>query len=174
MAARDGLSAPPFVLTLEMDGASFARLNALRQRFYPPERNQVPAHVTLFHQLPGERAREIKAQLRQTAAAQPAFDVAVTEAKPLGQGVALALRSPQLLALRERLAAEWQPWLSEQDRAGYRPHVTIQNKVSTAEARRALREVTAALRPFTMRGLGLHLWAHLDGPWQDAGLFRFG
>ena len=55
---------PPFVLTLEMDGESFARFNELRQAHYPPERNLVPAHVTLFHRLPGERGREIKALLR--------------------------------------------------------------------------------------------------------------
>src|SRR5687768_4540855 len=70
---------PPLVLTLEMDGESFRRLNELRSRFFPPERNFVPAHVTLFHRLPGERAREIKAITRAFAERTKAFDVETRE-----------------------------------------------------------------------------------------------
>jgi 2'-5' RNA ligase len=175
MAAGAGLGAatPPFVLTLEMDGGAFARLNELRRRYYPPERNVVPAHVTLFHQLPGDHSREIKAFLRDVVSRQSAIDVEIGEAKEMGGGVAIPLRSPPLLALRERLAAEWWPWLVEQDRGGYRPHVTVQNKVGTAEARQARQEIAASLRPFTMRGLGLHLWRYRGGPWEDVQLFRF-
>jgi 2'-5' RNA ligase len=174
MATGNGLAAtPPFVLTLEMDGGSFARLDALRKQYFPPERNIVPAHITLFHQLPGDRAREIKAMLRDAVAGRPVLDVEVTEVKFLGQGVGLSLRSPQLLSLRENLAAEWWPWLVAQDRAGYRPHVTLQNKVSAAEARKTQQSVAASFRPFTIRGMGLHLWRYLGGPWEDAGLFRF-
>ena len=61
MAAGNGLGGdPPFVLTLELDGASFGRLNELRRRHYPPERNMVPAHLTLFHQLPAAHGREVR------------------------------------------------------------------------------------------------------------------
>jgi 2'-5' RNA ligase len=174
MASGDGVAAPaPFVLTLEMDGASFAKLDELRRRHYPPERNVVPAHVTLFHQLPGDRAREVKAMLRAVAMTRSAFDVEATEVKAMGQGVGLALRSPQLHALRDELAAEWAPWLTAQDRAGYRPHVTIQNKVDAAEARLTQQTVAASFRPFAIRALGVHLWRYLGGPWEDVQLFRF-
>ena len=72
MAARSDLATgpAPFVLTLEMDGESFAALDALRRRYYTPERNLVPAHVTLFHRLPGERSREITAFLARAVAEQ--------------------------------------------------------------------------------------------------------
>jgi 2'-5' RNA ligase len=174
MAAGDGLAArPPFVLTLEMDGVSFSRLDGLRKQYYPPERNVVPAHITLFHQLPGDRGREVKAMLRDAVAGRPVLDVEVTDVKFMGQGVGLSLRSPRLLALREALATEWWPWLTNQDRAGYRPHVTLQNKVSAAEARKTQQAVAASFRPFTIRGLGLHLWRYVGGPWEDAQLFRF-
>jgi 2'-5' RNA ligase len=173
MAPGTGLAdkAAPFVLTLEMDGEAFARLDALRKLHFPPDRNLVPAHVTLFHQLPGDRAREIKAMLREAVTGLPIIDVQATEVKFLGQGVGISLRSPQLLALREALGAEWWPWLNEQDRAGYRPHVTLQNKVSAAEARRTHQSVAATFRPFVIRGLGLHLWRYLGGPWEDVQLF---
>ena len=101
-----------------MDGESFGRLNELRRRFYPPERNLVPAHITLFHQLPGDHDREIKALLRGFAAGQPVIDVEVTDVKAFGEGVGLSLRSPQLLSVRNQLAGEWSQWLGAQDRAG--------------------------------------------------------
>ena len=163
----------PFVLTAELDGESFSRLNELRRRYYPPERNRVPAHVTLFHQLPGDRGREVKALLRQVSSGQPGFDIAVTEVKSIGNGVALFLRSPQLSALRDALAAEWRPWLTNQDQAEFRPHVTIQNKVGEAEARQTQREVAATLHLPRMRGVGLHLWRYRNGPWEDVQVFRF-
>lgn len=165
---------PPFVLTLELDGESFARLNEARRRYFPPERNQVPAHLTLFHQLPGERGREIKALLRQVAAGRKPIEMQRTELKALEGGVALFVQSPQLGALRDELAAEWDPWLIAQDRAGFRPHVTIQNKVGAAEARKTLAEASATLRLRALRGVGLHLWRYRGGPWEDAQLFRFG
>lgn len=174
MAAGSGLAGetPPFILTLELDGAAFGKLNELRRHHYPPGRNQIAAHLTLFHQLPGDRAREIRAHLHNVAAAQPVIAFASAEWKALGRGVALFLRAPQLNALRDALAAEWRPWLIEQDRAGFRPHVTIQNKVSDADVRRTLAELAATRLP-AVRGVGLHLWRYLGGPWEDAGLFRF-
>jgi 2'-5' RNA ligase len=174
MAAGDGIGGdPPLVLTLEMDGESFARFNELRRRFYAPGRNLVPAHVTIFNRLPSGRAREIKALLRATAAWRNPIDVTVGEVKALERGVAVFLRSPQLHALREKLAAEWRPFLAEPDLAAYRPHVTIQNNVSTAEARATQRQVSAGRLPHSLRGVGLHLWRYRDGPWEDEQLFRF-
>ncbi len=166
-------AAAPFVLTAELDGESFSRLNELRRRYYAPERNRVPAHITLFHQLPAERGREIKALLRQLSGSQSVLDIAVTEVKFIGTGVAVFLRSPQLSALRDALAAEWWPWLNNQDQAGFRPHVTIQNKVPEAEARQTQRIVAATLQLSQVRGVGLHLWRYRNGPWEDVQLFRF-
>ena len=166
-------AAAPFVLTAELDGESFSRLNELRRRYYAPERNRVPAHVTLFHHLPGEHGRDIKALLRQVSAGQHSLDIAVTEVKFIGTGVAVFLRSPQLSALRDTLAREWWPWLTDQDQVGFRPHVTIQNKVAEAEARQTQRAVAATLHLPKVRGVGLHLWRYRNGPWEDVQLFRF-
>ena len=173
MAPGSGLAPKPFVLTAEIDGESFGRLNELRRRYYPPERNLVPAHLTLFHQLPGERSREIKAYLRAVAGEHAPIDVQSAEWKVMERGVALFVRSPQLNALRDRLAREWWPWLTGQDRAGFGPHVTIQNNVPAAEARRTQLEVAATARLSSLRAVGLHLWRYRDGPWDDVQLFRF-
>jgi 2'-5' RNA ligase len=163
----------PLVLTLEIDGESFATLDALRRRYYPPERNVVPAHVTLFHQLPAEHRREIKALLAQVTAGQRPIEVATRGVKAMERGVAILLDAPQLHQLRDTLADEWWPWLSDQDRAGFQPHVTVQNNVGAGEAHRTRAAVAAEFRLSRIRGVGLHLWRYRDGPWEDVRLFRF-
>ena len=79
-----------------MDGEAFAALDALRRRYYAPERNLVPAHVTLFYRLPGERSREIKALLAQMASAQRPIEIPAGEVRAMERGVAIFLHSPQL------------------------------------------------------------------------------
>ena len=175
MAAAGALAAgvAPLVLTLELDGQSFAAFDALRRRYYAPERNQVPAHVTLFRSLPGERAREIKAFLAILAADEKPLDIGAGEARATERGVAIFLKSARLHALRQTLAAEWRPWLTDQDRAGFRPHVTIMTTESEAEARRTMAEIGATFHIRRIHGVGLHLWRYLDGPWESERVFRF-
>ena len=43
----------PLILTLRFDDATFARLDAWRQRWFPNRGYRLPAHLTLFHHLPG-------------------------------------------------------------------------------------------------------------------------
>ena len=174
MAAGGDLAQPdaPFVLTLELDGAAFAFFDRLRRQYVPPERNLVPAHLTLFHQLPASHGRTIKALLQQVAGAQRRIEAVDAEVKSLGNGVAVFVRAPQLLALRDALAREWEPWLTAQDTHGFRPHITVQNKVGAAEAN-ACRAAVGALRLPRIAGTGLHLWRYRGGPWEDVRLFRF-
>jgi hypothetical protein len=61
-----------------------------------------------------------------------------------------------------------------QDRQGFQPHVTVQNKVTPAEAQDLLRALQATFAPFAVQGEGLHLWRYLGGPWRLARTFRFG
>ena len=133
----------------------------------------VPAHVTLFYRLPGGNAREIKAMLSKFAAREKIFPVVIGEVKAMERGVAIMLHAPQLSALRQALAAEWWPWLTDQDRAGFQPHVTIQNNVGAGEARQTRRTLMAALNPPRMRAEGLHLWRYREGRWEHEQLFRF-
>ena len=175
MAPRGSLEAgeAPFILTLEMDGEAFAALDALRRRYYAPERNLVPAHITLFRALPGERGREINAFLAQIASAQKQIDIPAGDAKAMEHGVAIFLHSPQLAALRQELAREWWPWLGDEDKAGFRPHVTVQTTLDEAEASRTRRAIAATFRLPRIKGVGLHLWRYRGGPWDSERVFRF-
>ena len=162
----------PLVLTLRLDPAAQERFDALRRAHFPPERNHLQAHVTLFHALPGEHEQQVRADL-EASARRPAYDVAVVRVRSLGRGVAYDLRSPELSAQRSDLARRWQPWLTPQDARPHAAHVTVQNKVSPERARALLRELEASFLPHAVHATGLALWRYLGGPWEPLGDYRF-
>ncbi|MGY1640013.1 2'-5' RNA ligase family protein [Geodermatophilus sp. SYSU D00703] len=147
-------STSPLVVTLLLGRAAQERFDRLRAAHFPPERNHLAAHVTLFHALPGERVDTVAAGLA-AAATRPPFAIAVTGLRLLGRGVAYTLESAELDALRDRLVAAWEPWLTRQDRQRFAPHVTVQNKIEPPVAR-ALRDrlaVQSTPEPVPARGL---------------------
>lgn len=163
----------PLILTLRFDAASFARFDADRRRHFPAARNVIPAHLTLFHHLPGDREGEVAGALAAAALRQEAFSVAVPRLRFLGQGTAYEIESPDLMALRARLAALWAAHLTPQDAQGFRPHVTIQNKTSAPAARTLFDALSLAFEPFEARATGLLLWRYCGGPWEEAGTYPF-
>jgi 2'-5' RNA ligase len=164
--------APPLVLTLRLDEAAQERFDALRRAHFPPERNHLQAHVTLFHALPGAREAEVRAGLASSAQ-RPAYDVDVVRVRSMGKGVAYDLRSPELAAQRTALARQWRPWLTPQDARPHAPHVTVQNRVTPDQARALLRELAAGFAPYAVRATGLSLWRYLGGPWEPLATYRF-
>ncbi|NDW04554.1 2'-5' RNA ligase family protein [Jiella pacifica] len=164
----------PLILTLGLDTASFERLDAMRRRHFPRERNFIPAHLTLFHHLPGEKEEEVAATLRAVTREAAPIPLAVTGLRFLGRGTACEIDAPPLVALRRDLTARWRNDLTRQDAQGFRPHVTIQNKVPGAEARTTFETLRSAFSPFEATGTGLILWHYRGGPWEEAGTFPFG
>ena len=163
----------PLILTLQVDAASFTRFDGERRRYFPAERNFIPAHLTLFHHLPGERIAAIDAAIAARTAMQAPFPLAVSALRFLGQGTAYAIDSPPLSALRAEFAALWSDELTRQDAQGFRPHVTIQNKVATQDAKALFAELSAAFLPFEATATGLLLWRYRGGPWEAAGAYAF-
>ena len=155
----------PLILTLALHADDQARFERLRTLHFPAGRNLIPAHVTLFHHLPGQEIDAIRDAIEARCMIPP-FPVAVSGLRFLGRGVAFALASAELTALRAGLAREWDGWLTPQDRQGYRPHVTIQNKASPETARALHANLQAAFTPFAVRAEGLDLWRYLGGPWD--------
>ena len=72
--------------------------------------------------------------------------------RSLGGGVAIEIESPGLIQLQHHLAQGWNDWLSKQDRQGYRPHVTIQNKVTADEARQLYDRLSSEWQPLDAYG----------------------
>jgi len=163
----------PLILTLALDDRSRAFFEAERRRSFPPERNFIPAHLTLFHKLPGEHRATIERDIDALASAQRPLSLEVTGLRSLGRGVAYTLSSSELTSLRQKLAQCWEAWLGPQDRQKHQPHVTVQNKAEPQEAKALLSELTAAFEPFTAMGVGLDLWWYRGGPWEKARRFPF-
>nr|WP_153401136.1 2'-5' RNA ligase family protein [Polymorphobacter fuscus] len=161
------------ILTALLSPPAQAKFEALRREFFPPERNQVPAHVSLFHHLPGRELAAVKRRLQAVCGPLPPPEVEVVGLKSLGQGVAFQLRSPELDNIRGELADGWQTLLIPQDRAGFRAHVTVQNKVSVAEARATLQGLQAGFVPFVTRVPALAIWRYCGGPWEALGQVAF-
>jgi 2'-5' RNA ligase len=156
--------ARPLVVTLALEDGAQQRFDRERRALFPPGRTAVGAHVTLFHALPGAERARVQSDLRSAARRAP-FEVAVTGPASLGRGVAYRLASEDLGALHADLRAAWLAWLTPQDRQPFRPHVTVQNKVSPEEARATLERLAAGFTAYDVWACGLALWRYDGGPW---------
>jgi 2'-5' RNA ligase len=166
--------APPLVLTVEIDDGAQARFDRERAALFPPGRTVLGAHVTLFHALPGSHEPDVVTELSRVAADREPFPIEVLQLMSLGRGVAYQLHSVELLSLHRGLQARWWDQLSPQDRQGYRPHVTVQNKVSPEVARRTLAQLRELFAPFSVTARALRLWRYDGGPWTHRERFPFG
>ncbi len=163
----------PVILTLVLDAASHTFFDRTRRCWFPANLNRVPAHVTLFHHLPGERIAELRAQLAALCTDRPQINFRVTGLRFLGRGVAYVLHMPEIAALREVVLQQWSDVVTAQDRQPWRPHVTIQNKVPPREARELHDTLARDFVPFEGTVLGIALWHYRGGPWENAGAAFF-
>jgi hypothetical protein len=155
--------------------ADFARLDALRRAHFPPERNVLPAHCTLFHHLPPSLLPELDRRLREGARAIVRPVATIGPLMGLGRGVALRLRCDALDGLRADLAEAFAGMLTPQDAAGWRPHVTIQNKVEPATAKRLMADLASEWdRPRPVCVIGVASFLYRGGPWEPIRRYRFG
>jgi 2'-5' RNA ligase superfamily len=163
----------PIIMTASMGAADQAWANALRREHYPPERNVLDAHVTLFHHLPGAYEAEAVARAKALAAEFAAPDARLSEVMNLGRGVAYRIHSPGLLAIRDMMAEGLHGLLTAQDQGQPRLHITVQNKVEPAAAKALLQQLSAEFlpRPIAITGLALH--RYMGGPWEPIGDWRF-
>ena len=162
----------PLLITAELPPDLFAWAEDLRQRHFPPDRNHVRAHVTLFHALPPSVEAEVRALLAGHAAGPPP-PARLTGIMKLGRGTAFDIASEGMHAIRAEMAERLHGVLTAQDQAPPRLHVTVQNKVTSAEAKALQAQLAAAFSPrdFTFAGLALHKWR--SGPWEGAGSWSF-
>jgi hypothetical protein len=172
-AARSAPRRPvPLLITAELPAAVFAWADALRRSHYPPERNRMGAHVTLFHGLPPSAEDEVR-RLMTEFARQPAPEGRVRGLMDLGGGTGFSLESPALLRLHAALAERLHGVIQQKDARPLTPHITVQNKVPRAAARALQAELAGKLwaGPFRFRGLGLSHWR--DELWQLSQVFAF-
>jgi hypothetical protein len=160
------------IVTAEIGPSDLSWLDQLRRAHYPAERNRVSAHLTMFHALPPSAEREARSSLARFAS-EPSPKASIEGLMNLGGGVAFRVVSTDLDRIRRDLAEGFRGLLGAQDSGGWRPHVTIQNKVPTTHARALIERLDAQFRPRSLAigGLGVH--RYLDGRWERIATYAF-
>ncbi len=170
----EAMPAAPIIVTADLGPADFAWLDRLRRTHFPAARNVVPAHVTLFHHLPPSLLPELDSRLLAETRSVPRPAATIGEPLLLDRGVALRVRSEELMAIRERLAEAFDHALIPQDAAPWRPHVTIQNKVDLLSARRLHAELVPVFeRSRCLDIAALATFYYRGGPWEPIARYRF-
>src|SRR5690349_6846802 len=157
---------PPLIVTALLDEVAQERFDRLRREHFPPERNHLAAHLTLFHHLPDDPA---VGDALAAAADRPEITARVRRGGGWGGGGGYALGPP-----RAGLARTFGAVLTAQDRAKADLHLTVQNKADPAAAERLHAHLAAGFEPYDVRVVGLGLWRYLGGPWEPVQRFAFG
>lgn len=166
MAQAAGIVSPdrsppaPFIVAAALPPDLLAWADALRRAHFPPERNKLVAHVTLFHSFAPTLRDELLRVLGSYAARFAPPAARIDGLMDLGKGTALSIRSAGMLAIRAAIAEHFHGALTAQDRHEPRLHITVQNKVARVEALALQRELSGSIAPrdFVFGGLELHLY----------------
>jgi hypothetical protein len=164
--------AGPLIVTADFAPTDFAWLDGLRRAHYPAEQNRVPAHMTMFQGLPPSSVEEVKRQLALHSAS-PSPRATVAGLMNFSEGVAFRVVSDELEAIREAIAGHFHGMLTAPDAAGWRPHVTIQNKVPAKQAKALLDRLEREFRPRPLDIAGLLVHRYCGGPWETLAAYRF-
>lgn len=163
----------PIIMTATMGSSDFAWANALRKRYFPPEKNQISAHITLFHHLPPQALDEIVRTVQKVTSDYACPPCRLVGVMNLGRGVAYRLESDRLAEIRSFFSEAFYGLLTRQDQQTPRFHVTVQNKVSPEESKILFRKLNKEFLPRPFEITGLELSYYMDGPWEDIGSWRF-
>ena len=151
----------------------FSWATQLRTEYYPAERNFLKAHVTLFHALPPFVEGELRELLGRITAHTAPVPARLEGVMGLGSGTALRLSSPAMLDCRDEIAERFSGMLTGQDSHRPRLHITVQNKVTPAEAKALQAQLATRVEPRNFAFIGLELHAYLGGPWELLGKWPF-
>ena len=164
--------AGPLIVTADFSPDDYAWLEGLRRAHYPAELNRVPVHLTMFQGLPPSAVEEVKQQLALHSA-EPPPRATIAGLMNLSSGVAYRVVSDDLEAVREAIAEHFHGMLCAPDAAGWRPHVTVQNKVPAKEAKQLLDRLEREFRPRPLGIAGLSVHRYRGGPWETLACYKF-
>ncbi len=88
--------AAPLIITAALDEGGFDWFDDLRRAHFPAHRNVVPAHLTLFHALPGAQEARVAEVVRAACAARGPMRLEVRGPWFIGRGVAYRIASADL------------------------------------------------------------------------------
>lgn len=161
------------ILTAHIADDAAAFFNALRREHFPPARNFLGAHLTVFHNISDRHLTETIEALRSAALMQRPMRATSIGVRHLGRGVAFEIDCPDLSSSRRFLRQRFEPWLVPQDLQGWRPHITVQNGVAKIRADELHKHLSSVFQPRMFEVTGLDLWHYRGGPWQAEASFEF-
>ena len=161
------------ILTAQLPKDLHHWATSLRTKHFPPERNYLEAHVTLFHALPGSCENEASDLCARLASEYAPVDAQLIGVMSLGRGTAIKLSSEAMLRLRANIADHFHGMQTQQDQHAPRLHVTIQNKVAPTEAKKLQAALEGTVQPRYFAFRGLELFRYLGGPWEPIRAFPF-
>ncbi|GGO93815.1 2'-5' RNA ligase family protein [Stakelama pacifica] len=156
----------PIIVTALFADEDHAWFDKQRKAFFPPERNHLDAHLTMFHHLPPTLLPELKQRLAAATRGIPPPQARIAGLIDLGGGTAYRIESGELEAIRESLGEAFAPMLTPQDAGGWRPHVTVQNKVARKDAVALKQRLEAEFHSCTVPIAGLASFYYRGGPWE--------
>ncbi len=162
----------PLIVTLDLDDATARHFDDLRREHFPSARNVLPAHVTLFHALPGQREPDVSRLLAELARRDP-FTVSVTGVRRFRRGVAYDLRADPVAGIHSRIQREFADDLTRQDAQKVKLHVTVANKLDPDAAEALFGDLEAGFTPFEATAAAVALHRYQGGPWQLVDRFAF-
>lgn len=180
--AQDQEQQPVYVLTLTTTPSLTDPLTALRRSHFPRHLDRHPAHLTLFHALPGSEMALITAALGELCASQKPLRLAMGGVFRMRRGVGINAAdardgggSQAARRLHRELQRRWWDMLSAQDRRPWRPHWTVQNKAADDGAvDAALEDVRTGFRGAEGLATGCALWRYeKGGRWAFERAFDF-
>ena len=158
--------AGPLIVTAVLGAADQARFDRLRTTYFPPERNQLDAHLTMFHAIPPMLEDELRHRLGALASELAPPRATISGLMNLGGGVAYRIVSDDLDSIRAELADAFRGHLTQQDSHGWRPHITVQNKVTSSVAVATLGTLERGFAPSQLAVTGLAFYHYEGGPWR--------
>ncbi|KIW19506.1 hypothetical protein PV08_00078 [Exophiala spinifera] len=162
-----------YVLTLHTDRQHHQSMTSLRKRYFPPRLNKLDAHIALFRALPGSRLPQIIDDIKALVQSQAPFEVYATRPFLMKHGVGIHVDDPdgQAETIFKHLKAQWEPFLSQQDRS-FRAHYTLQNKVDDdAVIRQTFKEVNEQFHGNRGQVIALTLYKYERGFWNEPQYF---
>lgn len=165
--------AAPIIVTAHVRPEDMIEFNAMRREHFPPERNFLDAHITMFHHMPSKHLDEIVERAKVSFKDRSVFTAQIRGVRHLGAGVAFEIASEALEDVRTDLFRRFGSWPGPQDRQKFKPHITVQNKVSRAKADELFKALQSTFEPKDILIEGIDLWFYRGGPWQHVSFLSF-
>lgn len=158
------------IVTLKIEDNRQAFFEEQRKFFYPDFCNFVPAHLTYFHAAPNT---EMFLDALKKIASTPPILMETAAVLPFTNGMAYAANNEYLQHFHALLQQNFSNDLSGKDKKIWKPHITIQNKVTAFRAHKNYQELSLNFEPFSFRVEGFSIYEYAKKNWAFKLFFPF-